>query len=426
MVKGFRLDHSEKTGFDALLMPFFIDDQADILNRYFQQEETHPEMLKYLAESLENFVSKDLAPTAAEYDEKEYFSERNFQKLGELGYFGIAYPEKYGGMGLNPVYHLAGLESLSKGDAGFTLGVAIHGTTADGLYRFASEEIKERTLPGLLSGKAIGCFGLSESDSGSDANAMRTNYKVDGSDYILNGSKFWITNAPSADFFFVMARNKDNPKQISSFLVEKPKEDTFKINPIKGKMGVRGSNTGELVFENHRIPKKNLIGEEGLGFKYAMHMLNGGRVTICAWSVGVAQAAYEKFLKYAHERKLFGKHLKDLDNTSREISEMIIQIKGARELGYSAMYEKSINHPNFPRNAAIAKVAGTEAAFHVAERAIELSGGYGYLQESLMERPLRDAILGRMGEGANELLKVVVIPRFIYKAFEKAPPPPTW
>lgn len=140
-------------------------------------------------------------------------------------------------------------------------------------------------------------------------------------------------------------------------------------------MGVRGSNTGELVFENHKIPKNNLIGKEGEGFKYALHMLNGGRNTIGAWSTGIAQGALEKFLNYAHQRKLFGKHLKDLDNTRKEVSEMAILIKGARELAYAAAFEKSINHKNYPQNAAIAKVAGTEAAFHVAERVIELSGG---------------------------------------------------
>ena len=256
-------------------MAFFTSDQSDILDRYFHKEDSHPEMLSYLGESLEQFIAKDMAPLAAKHDEDEFFNTENFQKLGALGYFGLHFPEAYGGMGMNPVYHIAGLESLSKGDAGFTLGVAIHGTMADGILRFGSEALKERTLPGLLSGKAIGCFGLSESDSGSDAHAMRTRYRKTDQGYVLNGTKYWITNANDADYFFVMARNQDNPKEISALLVEKPDNTSFKVNPIKDKMGVRGSNTGELVFEDHEIPAANLIGTEGDGFKYAMHMLNG-------------------------------------------------------------------------------------------------------------------------------------------------------
>jgi butyryl-CoA dehydrogenase len=223
-----------------------------------------------------------------------------------------------------------------------------------------------------------------------------------------------------------MARNQENPKEISSFLLEKADGGSFKVNAIKDKMGVRGSNTGEMVLENHRIPKENLIGKVGDGFKYAMHMLNGGRNTIGAWSIGIAQGALEKFMTYAFERKLFGKYLKDLDNTKKEVSEMLIAIRGARELVYAAAYEKGIGHKNFPQNAALCKVAGTEASVYVCERVIELAGGFGYLQESNLERPLRDAILGRIGEGANELLKVVVIPRFYYKFFEENPPLPTW
>ena len=409
-------------------MAFFIEDQKNILERYFRREENFPELARYLGETLDSFITKEIAPFAYENDQNEKFSVDHFKKLGELGFLALPYPEKFGGMNQNPVYYLAGLESLSKGDAGFTLGVAIHSTTCDGIFRFANDEIKERVLADLLSVKKIGAFALSESDSGSDAQAMRATYRKDkgSGDYILNGNKFWITNAISTDYFFVMAKNADDPKMISSFLVEQKNEPTFKINPIKDKMGVRGSNTGELIFENHKVPKTNLIGKEGEGFKYAMVMLNGGRTTIGAWSTGIAQGALEKFMKYAHERKLFGKYLKDLDNTKKEISEMLIAIKGARELTYAAAYEKSINHKNFPQNAAIAKIAGTETAVYVGERIIQLSGGYGYIQESKMERPLRDALLGRIGEGANELLKIVVIPRFLYKAFEQAPPPPSW
>lgn len=409
-------------------MAFFTSEQADILERYFRHEPHHQELVNYLSTTLENFLTRELAPKATEHDEKEIFSTDLFRKLGEIGFYSLAYPEDFGGMGVNPTYYIAGLESTSKACAGFTLGVAIHGTMCDGLFRFASDALKKRVLPDLLAGRKIGAFALTEPDSGSDAQAMRTSYKVDEKtgDFILNGTKFWITNAMCADYFFLMARSQKDPKVISSFLVEKPNASTFHVNAIKGKMGVRGSNTAEMVFENHRIPKANLIGEEGSGFKYAMHMLNGGRNTIGAWSTGIAQGALEKFVTYASERKLFGKALKDLDNTGKEVSEMLILIRGAREMTYSAAYEKSIGHKNFPRNAALCKVAGTEAAVHVGERVIELAGGYGYLQETKLERSLRDALLGRIGEGANELLKVVVIPRFFYKEFAENPPLASW
>jgi len=413
-------------------MAFFIEEQRDILDRYFKHHSTlsdsHDEMLRYLGESLDSFISKELAPLAAKNDAVEEFQVGAFKKLGALGFFALPYPEQFGGMNMNPVYYIAGLESLSKGDSGFTLGVAIHGTTCDGIFRFAGEHLKEKYLPDLIAGKTIGAFGLSEVEAGSDAKSMRTSYRFDNAlgCYLLNGAKFWITNAPSAQIFFVMARNADRPEEISAFIVEQKHESSFKINPIKDKMGVRGSNTAELIFENHRVPKDHLIGKEGDGFKYAMHMLNGGRTTIGAWAVGIAQAAFEKFLKYAHERKLFGGHLKDLDNTKREVSEMLLAIKAGRELTYAAQYEKAIGHKNFPCNSALAKIKGTDAAFMVSERAIQLCGGFGYLRESLMERHLRDAILGRIGEGANEVLKIMVIPRFVYQAFETNPLKSNW
>lgn len=413
-------------------MAFFIEEQKDILDRYFKHHrdlsDSHEEMLRYLGDSLDGFIAKELAPQAAKNDESEIFQVEAFRKLGALGYFALSYPEKFGGMDMNPVYYIAGLESLSKGDSGFTLGVAIHGTTCDGIFRFASDHLKEKYLPDLIAGKTIGAFGLSEVEAGSDAKSMRTTYRFDKSKdcFVLNGAKFWITNAPSAQVFFVMARNADNPEQISSFIVPQNNLATFKLNPIKEKMGVRGSNTAELIFEDHPVATDHLVGKEGDGFKYAMHMLNGGRTTIGAWSIGVAQAAFEKFLKYAHERKLFGGHLKDLDNTKREVSEMLLAIKAGRELTYAAQYEKAIGHKNFPCNSALAKIKGTDAAFMVSERIIQLSGGFGYLRESLMERHLRDAILGRIGEGANEVLKIMVIPRFIYQAFEANPLRKNW
>ncbi len=406
-------------------MSFFTPEQEDVLYKMHRKEPDFQENIDFLKNSLGTFVSQKVAPLAWENDTKEIFSEENFKALGELGFFAMPYPEEFGGLEVDFSYYCAGLETLSKGDAGFTLGVAIHGTVCDGICRFANDELKKEFLPDLITARKIASFGLSEAGSGSDAKSLRTSYRYDAqkNEYVLNGSKFWITNALSADVFFIMAINEEGG-QISSFIVTKGGEGEFTQNPITDKMGVRGSNTAELVFDNYRIPARNLVGEEGRGFNYAMEMLNGGRITIAAWSVGIAQGAYEKLLKYSHERALFGRLLKDLDNTKKELSEMAIEIAASRELSYNAGFYK--NHSNIARHAAIAKVKSTEVAVYVSERAIELAGGYGYLKESRIERHLRDALLGRIGEGANEVLKIMVIPRIIYNNYDKRPITEIW
>jgi alkylation response protein AidB-like acyl-CoA dehydrogenase len=319
---------------------------------------------------------------------------------------------------------MSGLESLAKANAGFALGVAIHGTCTDGIYRFGNEALKQRYVPDLTTGRKIGCFGLTEPDSGSDAKAMRTSFREEDDAFVLNGSKYWITNGPSADVFFVMARDASDGR-ISSLVVERGWPGHFELQPIKEKMGVRASNTAMLIFEDYRVPKSQLLGERGRGFNYAMHMLNGGRITIGAWATGVAQGAYEKFLRYAHERQLFGKRLVDLDNTKRELSQMLIGLHAGRMLTYGAALDKS-RGLDVAREAALAKVAASEHAVFCGQRAIELAGGYGYARDSRIERHLRDALLARIGEGANELLQVLVIPRLIEQRYETEGTPELW
>ena len=317
-------------------MPFFIDDQADILFKMHRQDDDFEPLLSFLSGPLNGFITSEVAPLAAQNDAEEIFHEGNFHALGELGFMALPFEEAYGGGQACFSYYNAGLESLAKADAGFALGVAIHGTMSDGIAKFGSAALKERFLPDLISGRRIGAFALSEANSGSDAKAMKTHWRQDprSGDYVLNGTKYWITNALSAEVFFVMARGEDG--RISSFVVEKGGKGTFEQRKIADKMGVRGSNTAELVFEDYHVPAENLVGDIGRGFNFAMHMLNGGRVTIASWSTGVAQGAYEKLIKYAHERSLFGKLLKDLDNTRRELSLMHIDICASRELAYNS------------------------------------------------------------------------------------------
>ncbi|UCE01357.1 MAG: acyl-CoA dehydrogenase family protein [Candidatus Latescibacterota bacterium] len=405
-------------------MPFFIDDQKRALDHLHRNEPQHSDLVGFLSTTLDRFVSERLAPRAAHRDDVEEFDEEAFQALGATGYMALSIDEEMGGLGAAYSYSVAGLESLAKADAGFALAVAIHGTTADGINCFGSEALRQRYVPKLASGELLGCFCLTEPDSGSDAKGMRTSYRRDGDSFVLTGTKYWITNAPSAGVFFVVARNEDGGR-ISTFAVERGWEGTFEIQPIKDKMGVRGSNTGMLVFDGYRVPEAHLVGDEGRGFSYAMQMLNGGRVTIGAWATGVAQGAFEKLVRYASERQLFGKRLADLDNTKRELSEMLIGIHAGRALSYAAALDKSLGL-DIARDAAVAKVAASEAAVFCGERAIELAGGYGYARESRIERHLRDALLARIGEGANELLKIMVIPRAIEQQFEAEGTPELW
>jgi len=407
-------------------MPFFTKDQELALFKLHRNEEGFEDYLGFLRDSLQDFLAAKVAPRAARNDHDEVFPVETFHELGELGFMSLPFPEKFGGMNACFSYYNAGLESLSKADAGFALGVAIHGTTASGINLFANEELKQKYLPGLVSGQTIGAFALSESDSGSDAKAMRTRYEVDPGtgDYILNGSKYWITNGLSADVFFVFARSPRD--EISGFIVEKGWPGTFGQAKIEDKMGVRSSNTAELVFEGYRVPKANLVGEVGRGFKYAMLMLNGGRVTISSWSTGIAQGAYEKLLKYAHERQIFNGLLKDIPSIRQELAEMSIEIRAARNLAYDTAFFYSQKHVDIARLAAEAKTKATEVSVYVAERAIQLAGGYGFVQESRIERHLRDALLGRIGEGANELLTAVVIPRAILADYEETPIRESW
>ncbi|MEK7865807.1 MAG: acyl-CoA dehydrogenase family protein [Planctomycetota bacterium] len=406
-------------------MSFFVPDQERVLYKLLRNDAPYAEVLEFLRGPLDGFVAERVAPRAAANDRDEVFDVENFHALGEIGFMSLAYPEAYGGLGVNLAYYNAGLEAVAKADAGFTLGVAIHGTATDGIYRFASDELKRRYVPDLAGGRRLGAFCLSEAGCGSDAKALSCTFTFDAraGEYVLNGNKYWITNGLSAEVFFVLAKGPDG--EVSAFVVEKGGRGGFEQAKIKDKMGVRGSNTAELVFQDYRVPKGNLVGEPGRGFGYAMQMLNGGRITIASWSTGIAQGAYEKLLKYAHERKLFGKRLVDLDNTRRELSEMITGIHAGREMAYGAAFFRS-EGKDVSQMAAEAKVFASEHAVHCGERAIELAGGYGYVEDSRIERHLRDALLGRIGEGANEVLKVVVIPRGILKDFEDRPLTGTW
>ncbi|MAE71766.1 MAG: acyl-CoA dehydrogenase [Gemmatimonadetes bacterium] len=406
-------------------MPFFTADQLDALRLIRGSDEVFDELSTFLSGPLNDLIGARIASRAARNDRDELFDTEAFAELGALGFMALAYPEELGGMAACFSYYNAGLESLAKADAGLALAVAIHGTATDGIARFASKELRERYVPDLITGHKIGAFALSEANAGSDAQALACRYRrdPDTGEYVLNGTKYWITNGLSADLFFVMARGPEG--RISAFVVAKGNEGSFTQAKIQDKMGVRGSNTAELVFEDYRVPADHIVGEEGHGFRYAMHMLNGGRVTIAAWATGIAQGAYEKLLQYSAEREMFGGRLFDLDNTKKELSEMSIEIDASRLLAYRAGLYKGEDR-DIRKSAAVAKVKASETAVYVSERAIELAGGYGYVTDSRIERHLRDALLARIGEGANEVLKIMVIPRVLEKELSLSAPTEPW
>ncbi len=407
-------------------MSFFTDDQKDVLHSLRGNKPNFREITEFLSGPLNDFLNDRVAPGVYERDREEQFDVDLFQELGELGVFGLSQPEDHGGMGLCHTFWTAALESLAKADAGLGLAAAIHVTTAHGLRTHADRELIEQYLPPLIEGREMACFCLSEPGSGSDAKNMETTYHPDNDgNYVLNGTKYWITNGVSADTYFVVAAREDDPETHSAFLVRKGQEGTFEQHSIPDKMGVRSSETAELIFRDYRVPSDHLIGTEGDGFRYAMQMLNGGRIGIASWVTGIASGAFEKILKYASDRELFDKKLKDHDLARAEFSEILEKIWSGRHLAYTAAYHLTEGH-DIEQRAAIAKVAASEGAVFACERAIEYGGGYGYVQDGKIERHLRDALLGQIGEGANELLKVRVIPRFLFEDFDPDRIPAPW
>jgi alkylation response protein AidB-like acyl-CoA dehydrogenase len=408
-------------------MPFFTDDQKDVLQSLRGDEAEYDDVISFLEGPLSTFLEEEVAPKTHEQDQEELFNHEAFTELGKLGTFGLSAPEDVGGMDLCHTFWIAALESIAKADAGLALAASIHVTTALGIHRYADPQLVDEYVPPLIRGDEMACFCLSETGSGSDARSMETTYRPDpdGDGYLLNGTKYWITNGLSADTYFVVAEHAEDPETHTAFLVRKGWDGTFQQHPIPDKMGVRSSETGELTFRDYRVPADHVIGEEGDGFRYAMEMLNGGRIGIAAWVTGIAQGALEKILKYASERDLFDRKLKDHDLARAEFSEMLQDVWSGRHLAYSAAYHHSEGHP-IAKRAAIAKVAASEGAVSVCERAIEYGGGYGYVQDSRIERHLRDALLGQIGEGANELLKVNVIPGFLFEDFDPDQIPAPW
>ena len=356
-----------------------------------------------------SFAQNEVKPLAAEVDEQERFPEENVAKMAKLGFFGIPFPVEYGGMGgTNQLYSMA-VEELSRVCA--TTGVVVSAHTSlctNPIYELGNEEQRKRYLPKLCSGEWLGAFGLTEPNAGTDASAQQTTAVLDGDHYVLNGSKIFITNASKAHVFIVMAMTDRSlgTKGISAFIVERGMPG-FSIGKEEKKMGIRGSATCELIFEDCIVPKENLLGKEGKGFSIAMKTLDGGRIGIASQAVGIAQGAMDEAIQYVKERKQFGRSLAMFQNTQFKIADMRTSVEAARLLVRKAAWKKDMQLP-YTVDAAYCKLFAAETAMSVTTKAVQLFGGYGYTREYPVERMMRDAKITEIYEGTSEVQRMVI------------------
>lgn len=355
------------------------------------------------------FAEQEIKPFVEEMDETEKMNMDIVHKLGEVGMLGIPFPKEYGGCGSDYMTNAVCVEELSKISATVAGIISVHASLAStGIYQFGTEEQKKKYLPDLLSGKKIGAFSLTEPGAGSDAAGQQTQAVLDGDEYVINGTKIFCTNGGFADTFIIICmtdKSKGN-RGISAFIVEKGTPG-FIVGKEERKMGLRASSTTELIFENCRVPKENLLGQENKGLKIALTLLDGGRVTIAAQCVGIAQGAIDETLKYIKERKQFGKRISQFQNTQFKLAEMQTKTDLARLMLYKAVTLKDQNCP-YSKEAAMAKYFSSETANEVTRMAVQLHGGYGYTREYPVERMMRDAKITEIYEGTTEIQKMVI------------------
>ncbi|WP_027954700.1 MULTISPECIES: acyl-CoA dehydrogenase [Halobacillus] len=370
---------------------------------------TLTEEQEMLRKMVRDFSKNEVEPTAAERDEEERFDREIFDKMAELGLTGIPWPEEYGGIGSDFISYVIAVEELSRVCASTGVTLSAHISLASWpIYTFGTEEQKKKFLAPLAAGEKLGAYALSEPGAGSDVSSMRTQAKLDGDSYVLNGNKVWITNGGVADTYVVFA--KTNPDEgnrgISAFIVEK---DTpgFSTGKKEKKLGIRSSPTTELIFEDCRIPKENLLGGEGQGFKIAMMTLDGGRNGIAAQAVGIAQGALDESVAYAKEREQFGKPIAALQGISFKLADMAAEIEASRLLTYQAAYLESEGLP-YSKASAMAKLFAGDTAMKVTTEAVQVHGGYGYTKDYPVERYMRDAKITQIYEGTQEIQRLVI------------------
>ena len=355
------------------------------------------------------FAEKDVKPLAAEVDEDERFPRENVETMKACKMLGIPYPREYGGAGADYLSYILAVEELSKKCG--TTGVVLSAHTSLGtwpIFAFGTEEQKQKYLPDLCTGEKLAAFGLTEPNAGTDAAGQQTTAVKDGEDYILNGTKIFITNAGEADVYIIFAmtdKTKGN-HGISAFIVEKGMPG-FTVGQHEKKLGIRGSATSELIFNNVRLSKDHLLGQEGKGFKIAMMTLDGGRIGIAAQALGIAQGAIDEVVPYVKSRKQFGRAISKFQNTQFQLADMQTKVDAARWLVYDAACKKQEGKP-YSVEAAKAKLFASEVAMEVTTKAIQLMGGYGYTRDYPVERMFRDAKITEIYEGTSEVQRMVI------------------
>ena len=356
-----------------------------------------------------DFAKTELLPGVIERDENETFPAEQVRKMGEMGFMGMMVSPEYGGGGMDTVSYVLAMEEISKVDASCSVIMSVNNSLVCwGIEKFGTEEQKQKYLVPLATGEKLGAFCLSEPEAGSDATSQSTPAEDMGDYYLLNGTKNWITNGNSSDVCIVIAQThrEKGHKGINALIVEKGL-DGFTIGKKEKKMGIRGSDTHSLMFSDVKVPKENRIGDDGFGFKFAMQILNGGRIGIASQALGIASGAYELALAYSKERKAFGVEISKHQGIQFKLADMATKIEASRLLCLQAAKLKD-EHKPFVKEAAMAKLFASQTANEVATEAVQIHGGYGYVQEFHVERMMRDAKITQIYEGTSEIQRIVI------------------
>lgn len=364
---------------------------------------------EFVKQMVKEFAENEVKPIAAEIDQTERFPEETVAKMAKYNMMGIPFPVEYGGAGGDTLSYILAVEELSKvcGTTGVILSAHVS-LCASLIAQFGTEEQKQKYLIPLAKGEKLGAFGLTEPNAGTDAAGQQTTAIEDGDNYIINGSKIFITNGGKADIFciFAMTDKSKGTKGISCFIIEKGFKG-FSIGKVEDKLGIRGSSTTELIFEDCVVPKENLVGKLGKGFGIAMKTLDGGRIGIAAQALGIAEGAFNEAVKYMSERKQFGRSLSKFQGLQWMIADMDVEIECARNLVYKAAWDKDNGIP-YTVDAARAKLFAAEAAMDVTTKAVQIFGGYGYTKDYPVERMMRDAKITEIYEGTSQVQKMVI------------------
>ena len=363
-----------------------------------------------LRRSIREFAESEIAPHVMEWDEASRFPEELIPKLGEMGLLGVIFPEKYGGAGLGYIDYVIVIEELSRVDGSVGLIVAAHNSLCTNhIYKFGNEEQRKKYVVPLAQGKKLGCWSLTEPEAGSDAGGTRTVAARNDGGWIINGAKTFTTNGHYADVCVAMAVTDQakRSKGISAFIVEKGTPG-FHPGKKENKLGMRASDTSEVVFNDCLVPAANLLGKEGQGFINTLQVLDGGRISIAALALGMAQGAYEAAVKYAKQRKQFGKTITEFQAIQFKLADMVTDIDAARWLVYKAAWLADQNGPRFTKESSMAKLYASEVGVRVASEAVQIFGGYGFIKDFPVEKFYRDSKLCTIGEGTSEIQRMVI------------------